>query len=132
MHTFCHKMTHSVSFFTGKSGQAIKASVSLRRRGRIVLVHESKIHIYSEIRCIKERWICQVSYLRSRLSWHASGTIGSRTTLRKYKALHNDTVRFKQSVCYIWLNHQFLSCITLTLLPGFPVGPGDPRGPRGP
>ena len=80
MHTFCHKMTHSVSFFTRKSSQAIKASVSLRRRGRIVLVRESKIHICSEIR-IKVLWMCKQSYLGSRLSWHASGTIGSRTTL---------------------------------------------------
>lgn len=51
----------------------------------IVLVHELKIHIKYTFplknSIIKHFWMCQVRYLRSRLSWHTSGTIGSRTTL---------------------------------------------------
>lgn len=53
--------------------------------------------------------MCQARYLRSTLSWHASGTIGSRTTLWKYRVKEGVSSIQAVGLKHLILHHTYSS-----------------------
>lgn len=135
------KTTNSVSFFTRKSSQTVKSSVSLKKKENCLSTSctgfKSKDRQGSH-----KTWGINV--------YSGQGTLGpgcpgmplapseparpcynkQNQSLSKGEWDPWQCVMHSEPLCAIY--RKYWLCVTLTLLPAFPEGPGDPKGPRGP